>query len=67
MYVTRNRSKKDGRLASSQVEALAVLVQDSIDALQSVKHPGAPVPTMAVMRSWVLASESALSQLLLRY
>lgn len=59
----RNRSDRDARLAVTQVEAFATLVQDVAGALQSVKHSEAPA--MAVMRAWVLAAEGSLSQLLL--
>ena len=67
MYAMRDRAAKDGLLVAAQAECLAVLVQDSMGALQAVKHPGAPVPTMATMRGYVLACESALSQLLLHH
>ena len=63
MFAMRHRSNRDARLAVSQVEALATLVQDVAGNLQSVKHGDAPA--MAVMRSWVQAAEGALSQLLL--
>lgn len=63
MFAMRNRSNRDARLAVSQVEALVTLVQDVMDNLQSVKHGEAPA--IAVMRGWVLATEGALSQLLL--
>jgi len=63
MFVMRHRSNRDARLAVSQVEALATLVQDVAGNLQSVKHGDAPA--MAVMRGWVQAAEGALSQLLL--
>lgn len=65
MFAMRNRSKRDASLAVSQVEALVNLVQDVMENLQSVKHGEAPV--MAVMRGWVLATEGALSQLLLHH
>lgn len=65
MFVMRHRSERDARLAVSQVEALATLVQDVAGNLQSVKHGEAP--TIAVMRGWVQAAEGALSQLLLHY
>lgn len=64
MFAMRNRSKRDARLAVSQVEALVTLVQDVMENLQSVKHGEAPA--IAVMRGWVMATEGALSQLLLR-
>lgn len=63
MFVMRQRSKRDARLAASQVEALAALVQDVMVDLQSVKH--GPAPTIAAMRGMVQATEGALSQLLL--
>jgi len=63
MFVMRHRSNQDARLATSQVECLATLVQVVAGNLQSVKHGEAP--TMAVMRNWVHAAEGALSQLLL--
>ena len=63
MFVMRHRSNRDARLAVSQVEALATLVQHVAGNLQSVKHGEAPA--MAVMRGWVQATEGALSQLLL--
>jgi hypothetical protein len=63
MFAMRHRSNRDARLAVSQVEALATLVQDVAGNLQSVKHGDAPA--MAVMRGWVQAAEGALSQLLL--
>jgi hypothetical protein len=63
MFVMRHRSKRDARLAVSQVEALAALVQDVMVDLQSVKHGRAP--TIAAMRGMVQATEGALSQLLL--
>lgn len=63
MFVMRHRSKRDARLAVSQVEALAALVQDVMVDLQSVKH--GPAPTVAAMRGMVQAAEGALSQLLL--
>jgi len=63
MFAMRNRSNRDARLAVSQVEALVTLVQDVMENLQSVKHGEAPA--IAVMRGWVLATEGALSQLLL--
>ena len=63
MFVMRHRSNQDARLAISQVESLATLVQVVAGNLQSVKHGEAP--TMAVMRGWVHAAEGALSQLLL--
>lgn len=63
MFVMRHRSKRDARLAVSQVEALAALVQDVMVDLQSVKHGAAP--TIAAMRGLVQAAEGALSQLLL--
>lgn len=63
MYVMRDRSTRDGKLAASQVESLASLVQDAAGALQAVKHSEAP--TMVIMRSWVMTTEGALSQLLL--
>lgn len=63
MFAMRNRSDRDARLAVSQVETLATLVQDVMQNLQSVKHGQAPV--VAVMRGWVLTTEGALSQLLL--
>lgn len=63
MFVMRHRSDRDARLAVSQVEALATLIQDVAGNLQSVKHGEAPA--MAVMRGWVQAAEGALSQLLL--
>lgn len=65
MFVMRERSKRDTRLAVAQVEALVTLVQDVMDNLQSVKHGDAP--SMAVMRGMVQATEGALSQLLLHY
>jgi hypothetical protein len=65
MFVMRHRSKRDARLAVSQVEALATLVNDVVDDLQSVKH--GPAPSIAVMRGMVQAAEGALSQLLLHY
>ncbi len=63
MFAMRNRSNRDARLAGSQVEALVTLVQDVMENLQSVKHGEAPA--IAVMRGWVMATEGALSQLLL--
>jgi Predicted pPIWI-associating nuclease len=63
MFAMHNLSNRDARLAVSQVEALATLVQDVAGNLQSVKHGDAPA--MAVMRGWVQAAEGALSQLLL--
>lgn len=63
MFVMRHRSKRDARVAVSQVEALAALVQDVTVDLQSVKH--GPAPTVAAMRGMVQAAEGALSQLLL--
>lgn len=65
MFAMRNRSRRDARLAVSQVEALVTLVQDVTENLQSAKHGEAPV--VAVMRGWVLATEGALSQLLLHH
>jgi hypothetical protein len=38
MFAMRHRSNRDARLAVSQVEALATLVQDVAGNLQSVKH-----------------------------
>lgn len=63
MFVMRHRSQRDARLAVSQVEALAALVQDVMVDLQSIKH--GPAPTIAAMRGMVQAAEGALSQLLL--
>ncbi len=65
MFVMRQRSTRDARLADAQVEALVTLVLDVMDNLQSVKHSDAP--SMAVMRGMVQATEGALSQLLLHY
>ncbi len=68
MFVMRQRSTRDARLADAQVEALVTLVTlvlDVMDNLQSVKHSDAP--SMAVMRGMVQATEGALSQLLLHY
>ena len=62
-YIMRDRSKRDIALAQVQVESLVRLVQEVVNDLQSVKHGEAP--TIAVMRSWVLATESALCQLFL--
>jgi Predicted pPIWI-associating nuclease len=63
MFVMRNQSSQDARLAVSQVESLTTLLQNVVGNLQAVKHGEAP--SMAVMRSWVQAAEGALSQLLL--
>jgi hypothetical protein len=64
MYVMRDRADRDAKLAATQVDTLAGLVQEVVQNLQSVKHGEAP--SMATMRSWVLAAEGALSQLFLR-
>ena len=63
MFVMRNRSSQDARLAVSHVESLTTLLQNVVGNLQAVKHGEAP--SMAVMRSWVQVAEGALSQLLL--
>lgn len=63
MFVMRNRADRDARLAVAQVEALVSLVQEIVNNLQSVKHGEAP--SIAIMRSWVLAAEGALAQLFL--
>jgi hypothetical protein len=59
----RDRSKRDTALAQAQVESLVSLIQAIVNDLQSVKHGEAP--TIAVMRGWVLATESALCELFL--
>jgi hypothetical protein len=63
MFVMRNRADRDARLAVAQVDALVALVQEIVSNLQSVKHGQAP--SIATMRSWLLAVESALAQLFL--
>lgn len=63
MYIMRTRSKRDAALANAQVESLTSMIQALANDLQSVKHGEAP--SIAVMRGWVLATESALSLLLL--
>lgn len=63
MFVMRDRSDRDAKLAVSQAEVLIGFVQDLVQALQTVKHSEAPAT--AIMRGWVMAAEGALSQLLL--
>ena len=63
MFVMRSRSVRDGKLASAQVEALVGLIQEVVNDMQSVKHGDAP--SIATMRSWLLAAEAALAQLFL--
>ncbi len=48
MFAMRNRSKRDARLAVSQVEALVTLMQDVTENLQSAKHGEAPVGCVSV-------------------
>ena len=62
-YAMRNRSKRDIALANRQVEALVSLVQGLMDNFQNVKH--AEATTIVVLRSWVMTTEAALSQLLI--
>lgn len=64
MFIMRDRSARDTRLAAAQVEALVSLIQNVVADMQSVKHGEAP--TIAVMRCWLLAAEAALSQLFLQ-
>lgn len=63
MFVMRHRPQRDADLAVAQVDALVDLVQGLVGNLQSAKHGQAP--SIATMRSWVFATESALSQLFL--
>jgi Predicted pPIWI-associating nuclease len=63
MFIMRNRADRDTRLAIAQVDALVSLIQEVVNNLQSVKHGEAP--SIATMRSWVLAAEGALAQLFL--
>lgn len=63
MFVMRNRAARDAKLAAAQVDALVILVQEVTNNLQSVKHGEAP--SIATMRSCVLAAEGALAQLFL--
>ena len=63
MFVMRNRAARDAKLAAAQVDALIILVQEVTNNLQSVKHGEAP--SIATMRSWILAAEGALAQLFL--
>ena len=63
MFVMRNRTARDAKLAAAQVDALVILVQEVTNNLQSVKH--GEVPSIATMRNWVLAAEGALAQLFL--
>lgn len=64
MFVMRNRSDRDARLAAAQAEALVSLVQEVVGALQDSKHGEGP--TRTIMRSLVMATEGALAQLLLQ-
>jgi len=63
MFVMRHRASRDTKLVDAQVNSLIAQTQVLMNNLQEVKHDKAA--TMAVMRSYVLAAEGVLEQLLI--